>query len=285
MLLFAHAFTAKWPNAGLYIQNMPISPQISRGYPKVSAQIQSQQRKIGRLLVLRIALEKILKMQIQIKRSLLIAMFLSYLPAQVSAETVYVSDQLEINLRTGPSLKNKIIKILKSGAIVEVLQENPNGYTEVKASDGKIGWVPKRYLMDSPSARSRLEEVQKREQGLVAQQQEVEALRVAVVEHEKSSEQMQASNAQLRTELEKVKNIAADTLTINDKNKALAGALAQAEEKQTVLQVENERLKNNTEQAWFLRGAGVILLGMFLGLLIPKLRFKKKRKWGEVSNY
>lgn len=215
----------------------------------------------------------------------MIAILLSFLPTQVSAETVYVSDQLEINLRTGPSLKNKILKILKSGAVVEVLQENPNGYTEVRASDGKTGWVPKRYLMGSPSARSRLEEVQKREQGLLAQQQEIERLRVAVIEHEKSSEQMQESNAQLQTELEKVKNVARDTLTINDKNKALAAALAQAQEKQTVLQVENERLKNNTEQAWFLRGAGVILLGMFLGLLIPKLRFKKKRKWGEVSNY
>ncbi|MCP3849384.1 MAG: ligand-binding protein SH3, partial [Gammaproteobacteria bacterium] len=42
-----------------------------------------------------------------------------------------------------------------------------------------------------------------------------------------------------------------------------------------------ERLANNAEQAWFIRGAGVILLGMLLGLLIPKLRFKKKRKWGD----
>lgn len=226
-------------------------------------------------------------MQLQINRSLLIgfSIFLSSLTLQASAETVYVSDELEVTLRTGPAVKNKITKMLKSGASLEVLQQDPSGYTEVKTLDGKTGWVLKRYLMASPSARSRLDELQEREQALEAQQQEVEMLRNAAIENEKSSEEMQASNAQLRTELEKVKRIAADTLTINDKNKALVIALAQAEEKQTVLQVENERLKNNTEQAWFLRGAGVILLGMFLGLLIPMLRFKKKRKWGEVSNY
>ncbi|RLC98317.1 MAG: TIGR04211 family SH3 domain-containing protein [Chloroflexota bacterium] len=266
---------------------MQSRPKNSSRYPKVSAQIQYQQRKISRLLMLRIASEIIVKMQIQIKQSLLIAfsIFLASLTMQVTAETAYVSDELEITLRTGPAVKNKITKMLKSGAPLEVLQENSNGYTEVKTSDGKTGWVLKRYLMVVPSARSRLVELQQREQGLAAQQQEVESLRIAAIKNEKSSEEMQANNAQLRTELEKVKNIAADTLTINEKNKALAVALAQAEEKQTVLQVENERLKNNTEQAWFLRGAGVILLGMFLGLLIPKLRFKKKRKWGEVSNY
>ncbi len=226
-------------------------------------------------------------MTIKNNRSLVIAiaLFASSVSVQAEAETAYVSDQLEITLRTGPALKNKITKMLKSGESLEVLQTNPNGYTEVQTADGKTGWVLQRFLMNSPSARSRLNEVQKREQGLVAQQQEIEALRAAAIENERALNEMQSSNALLRTELEKVKNIAADTLTINERNQSLATALSSAEEKQTVLQLENERLKNNTEQAWFLRGAGVILLGMFLGLLIPKLRFKKKRKWGEVSNY
>ena len=226
-------------------------------------------------------------MQTKIKQSLLVAfsIFLSVLTVQVKAETAYVSDELEITLRTGPAVKNKITKMLKSGATLEVLQENPNGYTEVQTLDGKTGWVLKRYLMEAPSARSRLNELQQREQGLAAQQQEVEMLRSAAIENKRHSNELQANNESLLAELEKVKRIAADTLKINDKNKALATALAQAEGKQAKLQVENERLSNNTEQAWFLRGAGVILLGMFLGLLIPKLRFKKKRKWGEVSNY
>jgi len=226
-------------------------------------------------------------MQKKIYRCLLVAtgLIMSVLSMQASARTVYVSDQLEITLRSGPALKNKITKMLKSGDGLEVLQENSSGYTEVQAADGKTGWVLKRYLMDEPSARSRINEVQQREQGLAAQQQEIETLRAQAIDNENKMAALQQSNTRLKQELEQVKNIAADALSINEKNTALAAALADAEEQQTVLQVENTRLSNNTEQEWFLRGAGVILLGMFLGLLIPKLRFKKKRKWGEGSNY
>jgi len=199
----------------------------------------------------------------------------------VKAETVYVSDQLEITLRTGPGLKNKITAMLKSGEGLEVLQEDANGYTQVRAENGKTGWVLKRFLMSDPSARSRLVEIQARELKLAEQQQEIQTLRATAVESETQSAAMQKYNSGLKAELKKVKQIAADTLTINEKNEALTAILEQAESKQTSLQVENERLSNNTEQAWFIRGAGVILLGMLLGLLIPKLRFKKKRKWGD----
>ena len=199
----------------------------------------------------------------------------------VKAETVYVSDQLEITLRTGPGLKNKITAMLKSGEGLEVLQEDANGYTQVRAENGKTGWVLKRFLMGDPSARSRLVEIQARELKLAEQQQEIQTLRATAAESETRSAAMQKYNSGLKAELKKVKQIAADTLTINEKNESLTAALAQAESKQTSLQVENERLGNNTEQAWFIRGAGVILLGMLLGLLIPKLRFKKKRKWGD----
>jgi len=200
------------------------------------------------------------------------------------AESTYVSDELEITLRTGPGLKNKITAMLRSGDALEILQENANGYIEVRTANGKTGWVLKRFLMDSPSARSRLNEVQEREEKLAEQQLEIQELRTAASDSESASITMQEVNRELKSELERVNAIAADTLAINEKNKSLASALKQAEAKQASLQVENERLSNNTEQAWFLRGAGVILLGMFLGLMIPKLRFKKKRKWGDFSS-
>ena len=139
--------------------------------------------------------------------------------------------------------------------------------------------------MDVPSARSRLDEVQAREEKLAEQQLEVQTLRAAAIDSESATITLQDAHRDVKAELKKVKQIAADTLKINSKNKALASALKKAKSKQASLQVENERLKNNTEQAWFIRGAGVILLGMFLGLLVPKLRFKKKRKWGDFSNY
>jgi len=220
-----------------------------------------------------------------LNQSLLIAfaLFSATLSVTATAQTAYVSDQLEITMRTGPAVKNKITKMLKSGDSVEVIQENSNGYTEVKTTDGRTGWVLKRYLMDAPSARTRLQEVEAREQALQAQQLEIDTLRAKAGSSAEYAQSLELSNAGLKEELQKVRQVAADTLAINEKNKALSVELKQAKSMQTSLQLENERLKGNTEQAWFLRGAGVILLGMFLGLLIPKLRFKKKRRWGEYN--
>jgi len=220
-----------------------------------------------------------------LNQSLLIAfvLFSTTLTVTATAQTAYVSDQLEITMRTGPAVKNKITKMLKSGDSVQVIKENPNGYTEVKTEDGRSGWVLKRYLMDAPSARTRLQELEAGELALQAQQLEIDTLRTKAGSSAEYAQSLELSNADLKAELKKVRQVAADTLAINEKNQALAVELKQAKSTQTSLQLENERLKGNTEQAWFLRGAGVILLGMFLGLLIPKLRFKKKRRWGEYN--
>ena len=188
-------------------------------------------------------------------------------------------------MRAGPGTQNKILRMLKSGNPLEVVQHDASGWSQVRTASGREGWVLKRFLMNAPAARTRLEEVEAREEELLQQQQEIESLRSAALDTEQQLAATQDSNASLEAELKKLKQIAADTLSINERNEKLAASLEQAESRQASLQVENERLRNNTEQAWFIRGAGVILLGMLLGLLIPKLRFKKKRKWGDFSNY
>lgn len=203
----------------------------------------------------------------------------------VRAETVYVSDELEITLRSGPGVQNKITKMLKSGEVLDISSRNGNGYAQVSTEDGTNGWVLTRFLMQGPSARSRLDELKEREARLAVQQREIAKLRLNAASSEKALIIMKKNNTSLQAELKTVKRVAADTLQINDKNNELTSSLAKSITQQNTLQVENERLKNNTEQAWFLRGAGVILAGMVLGLLIPKLRFKKKRKWGDFSSY
>ncbi len=198
---------------------------------------------------------------------------------------MYVSDELEITLRNGPGIKNKINKMLKSGEPLEIIGRNDQGYAQVTTQEGVKGWVLTRFLMAEPSAKSRMNELIQREADLNSQQQEIEKLRTTVQIIEQNANALKIANAELETELSNVKQIASDTIAINDKNIELATALKKSQAKQDSLQAENERLKNNSEQAWFIRGAGVILLGMVLGLLIPKLRFRKKRKWGDFSSY
>ena len=51
------------------------------------------------------------------------ALFIFLFSMGVYADTQYVSDQLEITMRTGPAVKNKINQMLKSGDQLTVLQQ------------------------------------------------------------------------------------------------------------------------------------------------------------------
>jgi len=50
---------------------------------------------------------------------------------------------------------------------------------------------------------------------------------------------------------------------------------------QSLLQ-ENQSLKDRTARDWFMVGAGVILLGMIIGLIIPRIRWRKKSSWDSL---
>jgi len=45
------------------------------------------------------------------------------------------------------------------------------------------------------------------------------------------------------------------------------------------LKRENDNLINSDAQDWFLAGAGVLLFGIILGFILPKLSWRKKTSW------
>src|SRR5690606_24960369 len=85
------------------------------------------------------------------------------LPLLSYAQTTrYVSDDLEITMRSGQGVKYSIKKMLRSGEALTVLETDPAGYSKVKTSNGVEGWVLTRYLSNSPSAREQLKSHQER---------------------------------------------------------------------------------------------------------------------------
>ena len=45
------------------------------------------------------------------------------------------------------------------------------------------------------------------------------------------------------------------------------------------LKQENRELENDSDQKWFMIGAGVTLVSLFIGLIIPNIRWRKKDSW------
>ena len=80
-------------------------------------------------------------------------------------------------------------------------------------------------------------------------------------------------------ELTEIKRTASSALAIDSENKDLKGRLVSLERQLQTVQQENQSLKDRTARDWFMVGAAVVLLGIIIGLIIPKIRFRKKSSW------
>lgn len=203
-------------------------------------------------------------------------------------DQLYVSDKLSITLRTGESMRHKILRMLPSGTPVEVLQSNPsNGYAKVRTESGTTGYVLERHLQSEPAARERVAEMQAQLEALrqapdqlAAQlstlQQEHEALqqRFDETEHERQT---------LEQELAALRRASANVVNISEERDALRSE--NAELKRTVgdLKGRNLELSNQSSQGWFLAGAGVVIAGIVIGLILPHLRLRRRKSsWGSL---
>ena len=199
------------------------------------------------------------------------------------AETRYVSDTLEITLRSGKSNKHGIIRMLKSGTPLEVLEVDKDaGYTRVRYGD-KEGWVLSRYLMRAPAARDRLAAAEKSLAEMELENRKLETA-MSSMREEKTSlntdlSKLDAESRKVSQELAEIKRTASSALAIDSENKDLKSRLVALERNMQTLQQENESLKDRTARDWFMVGAGVLLLGILAGLIIPRIRWRKKSSW------
>jgi SH3 domain protein len=199
------------------------------------------------------------------------------------AETNYISDQLEVTLRSGKSTSHSILRMLRSGTPVEVLeQDKESGYSLIRAQ-GKEGWVLTRYLMKGPVPRDQLAEAEKKLAELELENRKLmtsmQGLKNEKGEIEKASSSMDADYRRVSQELAEIKRTASSALAIDSENKDLKSRLVALERNLQTLQQENESLKDRTARDWFMLGAGVLLIGILVGLIIPRIRWRKKSSW------
>jgi SH3 domain protein len=198
---------------------------------------------------------------------------------------MYVTDVFEVTMRSGTSTANSIVRMLKSGEPVTVLEHDlVSKYSLVQTEDGKQGYVITRFLMDQPSARDRLAELETR---FEEQSQRVETQQSRIAELSKSLEQEKSDNlalaATLRAsekELTEVRSAAEDTLNIVEQNKRLQSVVDELRQEKTALVEANSQLGDTTRQDWFVRGAAVSLIAFLVGIIVTRIRWRKKDSWG-----
>ena len=204
------------------------------------------------------------------------------------AQTIrYVTDQLEITMRSGKSTQHQVIRVLPSGTPLELLEvDTESGYSRVRSPQGIEGWVISRYLDNMPSGRERLAEAEKKLANLNIEnnrlQENIKQLNTDKNALEKEKQTLTKENHRLDQELTRIRQTAGSALAIDSENKALKEKLNTLERNYQATQQENEVLKDRSDRDWFMVGAGVILLGMGIGLVIPKIRWRRKSSWDSL---
>ena len=200
------------------------------------------------------------------------------------AETRYVSDTLEITMRSGKGTSFGITRMLRSGTPVEVLNvDKKSGYTQVRTNSGKEGWVLSRFLMKGQAARERLATAEKKLAELELENRKLTTAMAALKEEKVALETnlaaLEGESRGVSQELAEIRRTASSALAIDSENKDMKGRMVSLERQLQTVQQENEALKDRTARDWFMVGAAVVLLGIIIGLIIPKIRFRKKSSW------
>ena len=201
----------------------------------------------------------------------IIALFSFIVSAQ--AETRYIVDQAKLPMRAGQSTKHTIVRMLPSGTAVEVLEQSDTGYTHIRTRDGKDGWILSRYLMKQQAARDRLRQVEQELSKFNKLKQAKQAL-------EQQQLRLKTENKSLRTDLAQIRKTAANAVSVANENKQLRIKATAAEQELDQLRRETSDIRSGAQQRWFMLGAGAILFGIILGLVLPRLQFRRKDRWG-----
>ena len=198
------------------------------------------------------------------------------------AETGYVADELIITLRQGQGNQYKILRTLKTGTPMEILEKGDK-YFRVRTQRGDEGYVLRQYVsMKTPkpmviaSLKKEIETLNKKIENLNTAQKssatsaQTLSQQLAEVQekYRRTSQKLDSVNkdySSLLSKSENLINIIAERDQLAAENEKLA---AKADE----LKIENSDLLRTGVIKWFLAGAGVLFFGWILG------KFSKKRR-------
>lgn len=200
------------------------------------------------------------------------------------AQTAYVSDVLYITMRTGQGDSFRILKTLKTSTKMEILEKSEDEkYARVRTEDGEEGWVQFRFLITErtnelkfEAAQAKLERLQQENAQL---KEKYNKTRSELKSTEKERKELDSKASKLEKETARMEQVAAKPIQLDRENKDLRTRNAELNSEVQQLKKEVDQLSGASDRDWFLTGAGVVLLGVIIGLVVPRLRLRKTSSW------
>lgn len=189
------------------------------------------------------------------------------------AKSAYVTDDLQFMVRTGKDVTNKIITVAHSGTKVTVV-ESDGDWAYVKLPNGKKGWMLARFLVPDPPGKVRMLTFEREHNRLKLRfsklEKETVKLREENLNLSTGLEEKKTRLAQVETAYEKLTKNSTDFFSLKEEADHIRKTLE--EQKGIVEDLDARLLERNIKMLAL--GAGILLLGMVLGI---SMRKKKKK--------
>jgi len=171
--------------------------------------------------------------------------------AQSSEELVtgYISDELFIYMHAGPGTNYRILGTVNAGEEIKLTGEVENEFSQIIDERDKTTWVETKYLTDKPGLRF---VVAKLNSQLASKLEKQETFSNNISSLEERLNESEEHNRQLNNKIAEITN-------------ELSTSKAQLKNQDTAVQKE-----------WFFNGAIVMVVGLILGLILPRLGGRKR---------
>ena len=203
-----------------------------------------------------------------------LVLFLIFLSSSVNSETfVYITDQVDIPIRSEKSLGKTIIRLLPSGTKLSVLQITEDGWTEVKYQD-TIGWISSRYLSNNISAREELKQantvINENQLLITKHETELKELNKQLLILNNKNKELVIKSSKSEAEKTHIEQIYQDALKLEHENEKLNQEQLQLKTELQLAQNNSQIERDTSQRNWFIVGALVLFFGIVIGFIMPK---------------
>jgi len=167
----------------------------------------------------------------------------------------YISDDLFVYMHSGAGNNYRILGSINSGVEVKITGKHENDYSEIIDDKNRNVWIESKYVSLKPGLRFVIAELN-------------EKLANTATGSDNLSDELNAAKIN-------IEKLTKERTTLNNEisqlNKTLIATQSKLKDQDT-----------NIKKEWFYNGAIVLVIGLFLGLLIPRLTARRK---GSMDNW
>ncbi len=199
------------------------------------------------------------------------------------ADILYIADDTNLALRSAANSYAPVMKVLPTGTSVTVIGEPHNGFIKVRLIDGAEGYVKTKYTKKEPPEQDAKDTASK---NLVLLQTKIstleEQLKIAteaITPGSTLEKSLANERDHLSRELSELKVTAANTVQLKEEHDRLQETVVNSAKELEQLRLDNEMLKKTSDQDWLLYGGALVIIGIFLGFILPKISWRRKSGW------